>query len=213
MKHVKINKTGFTLVELLLAMTLFSLTMVIVTAAFIAMNRSYTKGAIRKQIAESSQAASDDLTKTIRTEGRALEKFTVCKNEPSQPSACPAQNSTWKGVLCFAKVRYIWNDAGLYKQEGDAGVCNADTTSFVQDSLTIIDPRFTVEAIMIDPVSNQAGLFRVNGVIRTKDPDAFNNLGDSDKSKITCKGSSFIAGRTCAIEKFDYIISARGAGA
>lgn len=213
MSKQEMNKSGFTLVELLLAMTLFSLTMVIVTAAFIAMNRAYTRGVIRKQIAESAQAASEDITRIIRTDGRALEKFVPCKSEPSQPSTCPTPESSWKGALCFSSARYIWNDTGLYKQQGPAGVCNASTANFSANSVTIIDPRFKVEELAVTVIPNQAGLFRVSGVIRTTDDAAFENLGDVDKSKIVCKGSSGGAAvRTCAVEKFNYIISARGAG-
>jgi prepilin-type N-terminal cleavage/methylation domain-containing protein len=208
----KIDETGFTLIELLLAMTLFSLMMIIATAGFLGMNRAYTKGVVRKQISEAAQSASEDITRTLRTDGRALSQFNECSNTAPQKNGCPSLGGSWRGAICFASVRYIWGGTALYKQTGEVSGCASSTNSYEANGLKVIDSRYRVEQLQITPLE-QANLFEISGVIRTTDDSTFNNLLDTDKTKITCKGSAFLGSTgVCAVEKFKFIINARGDG-
>lgn len=200
------DTNGFTLVELMLAMVLFSLTMVIATAGFIGMNRSYNRSVIRKQLSESLQMLAAELTQTIQTDGRALNKYKKCpEGTGSTTVTCPTVASD--EVLCFAGTRYVWGSESLYKQTGSASVCNSSTSDYRSSGSQIVNPRFKVQALAVAPVQGQE-LFSVSGVLRTKDDNAFNNLGDP--TQIACKGSSSGLAQTCAVERFRFMVRARG---
>ena len=90
---------GFTLVELMLAMTVFSTVMVIATVGFIGMSRTFNRGLIRKDLSEYSQSATEDITRTIRGLGSTA-NFTNCNaGEP----ACPGSGDDM--AICFGTFR------------------------------------------------------------------------------------------------------------
>lgn len=210
MKLITPNEKGFTLVELLLAMVLFSLTMVIATVGFIGMNRSYTRAVVRKQLSENVQSVTDSLTKAIQSDGRALNKYKECPSGDGAASInCPSNpSSTWKGILCFAGSRYIWSERGLYKQTGPASACSTTVAANYQESTAqIVNPRFKVDLLTVDPVPGNS-MFVIKGVVRTSEDSAFENLGNP--AEIRCKGSASGLAQTCSIERFNFIVNGRG---
>ncbi len=64
----KLNSKGYTLIELMLAMGLFSVILVVSTIGFIGINRTYTRGVIKKQLSESIQKLSSDIETTLQIE-------------------------------------------------------------------------------------------------------------------------------------------------
>ena len=211
----KLNNNGFTLVELMLAMGLFSVILIVSTAGFIGINRVYTRGIVKKQLSESVQKIGTDATSVVRIEPSTTVQY--CDEADGQPS-CP---SSAVNAVCFAGARYYWpslldpNDGGMYK---DNESCNSDT--FNRD-FELVDSRYTVEDFQIVQLTN--GLFQIKGVIHTRDLGALTINGNSDDYqasratpgydpyKTKCKGSA--AGsvvQTCAVESFDFVVNSRG---
>lgn len=201
------NQRGFTLVELLLSMTLFTTVMVICTAGFIAMNRSFTRGTVRKQLSEAVQRTTEDITRTLRT-------------MPQNTVAQAQKQGDW-AVLCLAGGRYFWPTAaeatGLYR---DTSSCT-DSVSTSKNKIELVDARYHVAALKVDSIKMadaaitdqlSGALFRVSGTFTTSDSDALQTSDPSDPSKLRCKGSVLSSAvRTCAVEHFSFIINARGA--
>ncbi|MBP9738483.1 prepilin-type N-terminal cleavage/methylation domain-containing protein [Candidatus Saccharibacteria bacterium] len=206
-----VSEQGFTLIELLLAMTLFSVILVVSTLGFVGINRTYTRGAIRKQLSESVQRLNQDITATVRNPQAA--NPTVCTAADGAPN-CPSE---WE-VVCLSGARYAWKKlddtaGGLYK---DAKFCGdaVDTATATK----IVDTRFIVESLSVTSLTN--GLFNTQGIIRTADSSALtttDNSGSIDRAptdywkNIKCKGSS--AGgvvQTCAVESFNFVINSQG---
>jgi prepilin-type N-terminal cleavage/methylation domain-containing protein len=199
----KLNSSGFTLIELMLAMTLFSAVMVVATVGFIGMNRSFARGVIRKELSEATQAANESVTRSIRAQGVTVVPQS-CNEVAPNPDCYPG----WSAV-CLGQVRYLWQNSGggdsLYKDSAPS--CSSAPSSTKE---RILSERYKAQKFEIikDPVKQ--GLFRVKGVFSTKDPDAL-TMTDDDIYTLSCKGSSSSASvSTCAVEKFSFVVNARG---
>lgn len=192
----KINSQGFTLIELMLALSIFSLVMLIATTGFIGINRTFTRGLIRKQLSQTVQFVSDDTTRIVRTNIQTA--ATLCSG-----SDCP---NGWS-ALCFGgTVRYIWQDSGGMFRDNN-------TCSAVPDSTKkqIVDSRFKIQTLSVTPSSDY--LFNIHGVISTTDPDAFTQKPVTNPDTLQCLGTAQSSSvRTCAIQKFDFLVNSRGGG-
>lgn len=193
----KTNQSGFTLIELMLAMTLFISVMIVATVGFVGINRTFSKGLVRKQLSETVQRLTEDMTTTINNEG-GLDS-TNSKSE--------------NGKVCSQLTCYVWTpyqtddegSPGLYKVAlGDVDVAGQPDTKKV----TIADERYKVDKFSV--VSIGGGLYRVTGIIRTKDLDAFeiaDPLNYPANGEIFCKGSAQDgASQNCALEKFSFVV-------
>lgn len=207
MSRKRVNQQGFTLVELLLSMTIFTTVMVISTAGFIAMNRSFTRGTVRKQLSEAVQRTTEDITRTLRN----MPQNAVAQSEKRE-------GDTWE-VLCLAGARYYWpigdEATGLYR---DTNSCT-EKVEGVEGRLELVDDRYHVaklEVTNIRPADTIAkeqlsgALFKVSGTFRIVGQDTiFHDVNDPEK--VRCQGGALnSAARTCAVERFSFIINARG---
>lgn len=187
------KQSGFTLVELLLAMALFTTVMLVSTIGFIGINRTYSRGMVRKQLSESVQTITDDLTRSLRSQSTSVAPL------PCTDNCTPNGWST----LNFATSCYLWKkdhpDGGLYKA---AGSCNPDSTGGMRG---LLDERFTVHSLSIDSVTGAPNLFRISGTFTTKDQEALTD------DRASCKGTSeSVSVATCAAEKFNFIVTSGG---
>ena len=208
MKKHLLDSQGFTLVELLLAMTLFSSVMVVATVGFIGMNRTFARGTIKKQLSESVQLVTDEASKNIR-EGNVLTEPINCSetDNPTKPN-CP---SGWS-ALCFASnVRFFWKSTGddqtsnsLYKDVSNDCTKTPDTTTATR----LIGERFRVLQLVAEP-GGTVGLVRLKGIATTLDRAALTSPINNDPTTIQCQGSSNTATRTCAVEPFSFIVGGR----
>lgn len=194
---------GFTIIELLLAMTIFVSVMIVATAGFIGINRTFSKGLARKQLSETVQKVTDDITLTINNEGGL---GTI------QPTNLPS--SDYKAV-CGTSTCYVYpgfnitDDAGMFKAR-----LNTDGTIDLANKVYVVDDRYKVDLLNVDSVTY--GLKRISGIIRSKDIASFDipETGypvvgqDVDTQNITCKGSG--AATNCALEKFSFIVNTNG---
>lgn len=222
-KSTALSPRGFTLIELLLAMTLFVTIILLFTAGFIGINRTFTRGMIRKQLSESVQTVTENISHAIRTSEMRSLPFecttgTDTENCPAAPNGSPER---WQ-ILCFTNgSRYFWSPAagGLYRDH-----CVADTPLVLNNATQLVDSRYRVDALELALVSSGEGsqgvataLYRIRGVMRTKTDDAFvfNNVENPEQQpdpfQTRCKGTAqSSAVQTCAIENFSFIVNARG---
>lgn len=214
MMYSKSSQQGFTLIELMLAMALFATIMIITTAGFIGINRTYTRGTIRKQLSESVQRVEASLAATLRANQQAgnIEPCTSANDCLSGTSGFTA--------LCLTGARYAWGSVG---DNTGLFVDNQNCKDIFQasDATELVDQRYVVEYLRVESLTNP-GLYSISGGIRTADDAAFTtdegDLDDSNlpanytRSSVRCKGSS--AGsivQTCAVEHFSTVVNTRGA--
>lgn len=207
-RMLKLNHSGFTLIELMLAMGLFSIILVVSTTGFIGINQTYTRAAVKKQLSESVIRLSNEATASMRTPQSA--EFLECSQTGSSASGCLVG---WNAV-CVSGTRFVWKnvfpeDGGLFR---DLRECDDEN---IDDLVEVVDQRFVVETFKIVPLLNN--LYQAKGVIRTSDKAAF-TVGDDnipiteldsyEPRNLRCRGSS--AGsvvRSCAVESFNILVN------
>ncbi len=200
MSTLRNDSKGFTLIELMLAMALFITVLILSTVGFIEMNRTFSRGLVRKQLSESVQRTTEEVTRAVR----ASPVNTLPGNcQTSGQTDCPADG--WK-ALCFISVRFLWKtDAEPYGLYTDNKGCQdgVDTSSANQ----IMGSRYKVSDLQVGDLVDD--LYRVSGVFRTSDDEAIVDL--ADPSIMRCKGTSQSPlVRSCAVERFNFIVNARG---
>jgi prepilin-type N-terminal cleavage/methylation domain-containing protein len=198
--HRNLNSQGFTLTELMLAMVLFSTVLVVSTVGFIGMNRTFSRGTIKRQLSQDIQTVSTDITRTLRLQpvGGSLPEY--C-NGGVGCSTADLQ------TLAFGSVCYLWPMAtapdrgGLYKKSGS---CNS-----ASDTVQIMGSRYMVRSMEVSSVGVDDSIYRFSGIFSTLLDEAirFDNTG----KVLSCKGtaeSPEVA--SCAVQKFEFSINRQG---
>lgn len=98
MNHVVKRSNGFTLIELMLAMTFISVLLLAIAMTIIQIGTIYNKGTILKDINQAGRTISDDVQRTA-AEAPAINLTTDY-----------VTNSAG-GRLCFGTSSYVWNTA------------------------------------------------------------------------------------------------------
>lgn len=202
------SSEGFTLVELMLAMTVFIAITMLFTAGFIAINRTFARTIVRKQLAESVQVVNEKITNTLRQNSLSSTPIPCSSNDSSCSSPSGGMTGEWQ-VLCVGEVRFYWGASagGMYADQQKN--CEDDALDIVNAD-TILDERFVIDAFTIHGVAGAGHLYSVAGVARTINDNAF-NIDESDPFQTTCRGTTQSPfAQTCAIEKFSFIVNAQG---
>jgi len=118
MHHAK-KQTGFTLVELLLAMSFIAVLLLAIATITLLVSQVYNKGMATKEINQLSRVISDDLVRDIA----ASPSFSVV------PADNQYINTNWSGDktgsptgrICTGKFSYVWN-YGWALSSGNTGV-------------------------------------------------------------------------------------------
>lgn len=193
------NKQGFTLTELMLAMVLFSTVLVVSTVGFIGMNRTFSRGTIKRQLSQDIQTVSADITRTLRSEP-------VGGSEPQYCSGTDCNPVGWQ-TLAFGSVCYLWpiptapDRGGLYKQPGS---CNP-----AAEKVKIMSSRYMVRSIEVSSIGADSLMYRFSGIFSTLVDDAIRF--DENGKVVSCKGTaenSEVA--SCAVQKFEFSINRQG---
>lgn len=90
------SKKGFTLIELMLAMTFISMLLLAIALTIVQIANIYNKGIITKEVNQTSRAISDELSLAMRSSGT----FSLSTKYVQSP---------WGGRLCMGQYSYIWN--------------------------------------------------------------------------------------------------------
>lgn len=91
------KQSGFTIIELLLATTFFSFILIMVTAGFVQINRSYTRGTIVRGMQNNGRVLFEDISRNIRESSPGSMQTVVNAGSPA----------TYR--LCLNGVRYGWD--------------------------------------------------------------------------------------------------------
>jgi prepilin-type N-terminal cleavage/methylation domain-containing protein len=217
-RTLKYSQSGFTLVELLIATTVFSVILIAASASLIQIGRMYNKGVISSRTQQAARSVSDALTQSIQFSNGEVIAFDPVANKP-----VPTQ------VLCLGTVRYtfvlnaqqnnevpqgqyntpqyprqikhaLWKD-----QMSTAGACQ-DANSTDTPNLTLDNPGgngtngsdllsqgMRLSSLNVSPTSNP-NLFTVEVGVLYGDNDL---LAPNDQNPTGCKGTT-VGGQWCA---------------
>ncbi|MES2631123.1 MAG: prepilin-type N-terminal cleavage/methylation domain-containing protein [Patescibacteria group bacterium] len=100
MNHVVKKQQGFTLIELMLAMTFIAVLLLAIAMTIIQVGAIYNKGTTLRDINQTSRDISDDLRRSISAAGI----IKPSKDYILTPTADPAG-----GRFCLGQFSYVWN--------------------------------------------------------------------------------------------------------
>jgi prepilin-type N-terminal cleavage/methylation domain-containing protein len=171
MKHISHNtpqkEKGFTIVELLLALAVFSFVLVFVTTAFLQLFRTYNRGIARKDVNQSTRLLIGDVVSKMRIVA-----------DPNLIDYSMVAN----GRLCVGSYSYVWNTIGqpsnlisvngqqinMVRIDNDTGrlACQkAPLTvlySFTGQATSMFSERIGIQSFSVTPqVGGVSGLFTI----------------------------------------------------
>ena len=109
MNHAKKTTQGFTLIELMLAMTFISVLLLAIAMTIIQIGVIYNKGMTYKEVNQASRDISDDIRRTISA-GSSIDL------------ASDYVTTSAGGRLCTGTSSYVWNNASALQQGTDSNV-------------------------------------------------------------------------------------------
>lgn len=223
----KLHRKGFTLIELMLAMSFLSVLLLAIAMTVIQVSNIYTRGLTLKEVNQAGRAVSADLKSGISS---------------SAPFAIPGPKyvqQAWGGRLCVGQYSYIWNyGATLSNPSADGTNSNVYSNStnkirfvkvpdnsgvYCSSSGKAIDSNGAVELLAsgdrdlaihsfsivndsTDARSSQ-GLYSISYVLGTNDQAALMPGATS------CRPPSDLASdlNYCSINQFDIVVRAMNA--
>jgi prepilin-type N-terminal cleavage/methylation domain-containing protein len=112
MNQIKYHKqSGFTLIELMLAMSFISLLLIAITATTIQVSNVYNKGLTLRSVNQVGR----ELTASLRRDINASQSFNVSNPKDTKDGTRrylvqkANDNKTFGGRLCMGSVSYVWN--------------------------------------------------------------------------------------------------------
>ncbi len=237
MNHGK-NQHGFTLIELMLAMTFISMLLLAIALTTIQISTIYTRGITLREVDQAGRSLSDELQRSIASSV----PFDATPKSATAPNAKYVERVGSGGRLCLGRYSYAWNfgkalrgETPIYNTYSDgsqvhfakvddpgAGLCSNDTSQVIdktrsRDLLTSGDRdlaihQFEISQTVKDDEIGQA-LYAITITIGTNDRE---QLTTSDTS---CRPPSEGEGNEayCSVNQFDIIAragneSGRGGG-
>lgn len=206
-----LNKKGFTLVELLIAISFFSFLLLFVTFGFVQVNRIFTKGVTVKTIQETSRGVLEDISRAVRT-------------ETFLGYIDGANGGQYR--ICFEGVRYAWNQHDPGPSPGQYSIYDAsnEVLDGTSDLLTlyrsadndaclapidpdvaeeILDNRAAVQHLSVTQVAPQT--YNISLVVSTRGAveEDLTQFGRDAKCKVQA-GDQF-----CDVSFFETVVTSR----
>jgi len=226
MSHVD-KKSGFTLIELMLAMGFVSVLLIAIAMTVIQIGNIYNRGLTLKEVNQAGRSLSSELQRSISESA----PFNISPGEGNRYI-----KQTWGGRLCLGNYSYIWN----YGKDIKSGNSNLNVysnpnspirfvkvtdpnTSYCKDPTSKINSSDAVELINVDQHDLVVHSFNIGGdasadntrigqrlyyidfVIGTNDGNAL-----MVESGVSCKPPSYIGSDLayCSVNQFNIVARA-----
>lgn len=152
----RLNSSGFTILELLLAMTFFSFVLMFMTAGFVFVSRQYTRGIIVREVQDADRFAIEDMARNLRLSDVSDDQAARCDGSVSSSACADLTQLGIENQLCLANgVTYQWEEPDT--TEAAAGVetnlwKTNGCTDGVDERTPMLSERVSVYDIQITPV-------------------------------------------------------------
>jgi prepilin-type N-terminal cleavage/methylation domain-containing protein len=233
---------GFTLVELLLAMSFVSLLLMAITLTVIQISNIYTKGITLRAVDQVGQAVSQDIRRSIEA-ARPIDVGTTAAGGMNyRPSVAVGGdiNDPDGGRLCTGSYSYIWNNGKALTNPVNKYDSSSDTIRLVKvpdngalycsdparpvdhttavEMLSAGDRELAVQSFAIEAVSKNADLqqelYQISLEIGTNDQEALSRSQGISSIDTSCRPPSEEANLKdyCAVNKFEFTARAGNTG-
>lgn len=109
------NQKGFTILELIIATTVFSVMLLLVSAGIIQIGKTYYKGITTSRTQETARAIIDDLFRTFQTGNNTTVGYSFTPPDPTDPDPVFPPN----GSICIGSTRYTYQTGSIVGRDGN----------------------------------------------------------------------------------------------
>lgn len=219
-------KKGFTLIELMLAMTFISVLLLAIAMTVIQISNIYTRGLTLKEVNQAGRSLTSELQRSIAVSSAFPIDSSISSKYVKQD---------WGGRLCLGRYSYIWNYGKTLTGSPAAGFSNvfdasssekirfikvSDATgSYCSAKASAINPSGAVELLNVgdrdlalhsfsissDPLASdnktRQSLYYISFVIGTNDQAAL------DANQTACKPPDVLTSdlNYCSVNQFDIV--------
>lgn len=227
---------GFTIIELLMAMTFVSILLLVIAMTVIQISNIYNKGLTMKSVDQAGRLISDDIRQTLgQSQPFSVETAFRLQRYPESDLQKPDG-----GRLCTGLYTYVWNfgksldsPINTYSSGNDqirfirvrdsGGQYCADPTKKIQqanatellstESADLAIQSFAITRLANDPTIGQA-LYRIVMEVGTNNQDTLQQSQSIDTIDTSCRPPSDDASlqNFCAVNQFDFTAQAGNKG-
>ncbi len=212
----KQRQEGFTILELMIATTVFSLVLMVCLAGIMQITRMYYQGVTQVRTQEVSRALIDEIGESIRFSKDPIAGPFVDSGASADPDV---------QHICIGRKRYTYALDRQLSQNPDAaneqkrhvlwvdqpgGACTSSADLDAEDPSgglggdELIAENMRLSAFEITELSNVDQLYRINVTVVFGDTD----LIEKSDTPVTCK-SSFVGSEFCAVATSTLIVGRR----
>jgi len=220
-KNTLINNKGFTILELMIATTVFSMVLLVCALAIIQVGRMYYKGTITTSTQVASRKFGEDVSQAIQFGSRAS-VYQFIRKSPIQSMSNGTQTVDAEAI-CIGDVRYTYV---IGKPQG----AGANDSKYVlwKDRNSVVSPCVPVDITSAQPTTvgesmlgdrmrlakfyivNIIGLYYISITVSYGDSD---DLFDAPTATIPeqfgiCKGVN-AGGQFCAVSRYNTVVGKR----
>ncbi|MDB5184080.1 MAG: hypothetical protein JWO07_761 [Candidatus Saccharibacteria bacterium] len=241
MYHKHKSTSGFTIVELLMAMAFVSILLIVITLTVIQISNIYNKGLTMRAVNQSGTAISADVRQTL-SQSHPFDTSTSFFMQTSNGGATTNIGDAVAGRLCTGTYTYVWNlgkaktPVNVYNssdkqigfirvRDNGAQYCadlgskidssnSADAREFLStDTAELAVQSFTVSKLADDTPIGQA-LYRIVFELGTNNQDALQQEQHIDTIDTSCRPPSDASSLQdyCAVNQFDFTAQAGNRG-
>ncbi len=239
-RAVNNKASGFTIVELLLAMTFVAILLLVIAITVIQIGNMYNRGLTLRSVDQSGRVITADIRRTINQS----QPFSLENNYLSQKNPDSELSEPDGGRLCTGTYTYVWNigkaiaagspvnvyDNGeeeirLARVKDNGGVycllANATEPIIKDDAVELLsggDVNLAIQSLSIEEIPSTfnvgQALYRIVLEIGTNDQDAINQDVTLNSIDTSCKPPSDDDSNLdfCAVNKFDFTALAGSKG-
>lgn len=214
-KTSKKSQSGFTIVELLIAVAFFSFILLFISAGFVALNRQFVKGRTARAVQSDARFVIEDITRNLR--------------ESSATQIRSSEAITTDEFVCLGSSRYVWasldesengvpneysntgNEIRLARTDFEGGACNSEGIA-EEESTELIGQDIAVQFLDIRPFGGLADLFEVVLVLSTRQEEIIGSTavdGDFTANCLALQTSGSVNPEFCTVVKFETIVKIR----
>jgi len=230
-QHKTLSQRGFTLIELMIATTVFSVILLAAATTLIQIGRLYYKAIIISKTQNVTRTVTDDLSRSIQFSSGNLQRAN------STDVGQPLPDEPIIRAICFGNTRYtyvekaqvadaaadgsydpatgkirhvLWKDTIFSEQCGNELpnllISNPNAGSLAnRNGRELLDNNMRLQRFSVDALTGGADIFDVNvKVVYYADSDLLNNFNDPT----ACKGS-VVGGQWCAISDLSSVVYSR----
>ena len=197
---LKNAQDGFTLVELMIAMTVFSLVLVAASAGLIQVGRTYYKGVITSRTQDTSRSIIDEISRSVQFSGESPDLV--------------RDGSGNLAAMCLGNTRYSirtdvqvgdTNPHGLYKDDAGATCASADLTTPQTGGVELLGSNMRFSEFDVEALGDQQ--YRIVVWVVYGDDDLL-EVDPNNADRTICRGSA-VGGQFCALGELSTVVTRR----